>query len=124
MPASHTQNIAVVGGGIFGVTAAVRFARAGYCVQLFEKAPTLLSAASAINQFRLHRGSIVGITILEVPRPFKRCETQQSDLLTHMAQRLLMMAVRTSMALPQKEVLLRHLRICNFVIRIICPTRN
>ncbi|MBI2670130.1 MAG: FAD-dependent oxidoreductase [Candidatus Yanofskybacteria bacterium] len=48
--------IAVVGGGIFGVTAAVHMARAGFNVDLFEKEKDILQAASGINQFRLHRG--------------------------------------------------------------------
>ncbi len=48
--------VAVVGGGIFGVTAAVRLARAGYPVDLIERSRDLLMAASGINQFRLHRG--------------------------------------------------------------------
>lgn len=48
--------IAVVGGGIFGVTAAVKLAQEGYRVDLFEKENDILKAASGINQFRLHRG--------------------------------------------------------------------
>ncbi len=52
----NKAKVAVVGGGIFGVTAAVRLARAGFSVDLFEKEKDLLQAASGINQFRLHRG--------------------------------------------------------------------
>ncbi|MEV6968908.1 FAD-dependent oxidoreductase [Hamadaea sp. NPDC051192] len=48
--------IAVVGGGIFGVTAAVHLARAGHTVELFEAAPDLLCGASSVNQRRLHHG--------------------------------------------------------------------
>ncbi len=48
--------IAVVGGGIFGVTTAVKLAQEGYKVDLFEKENDILKAASGINQFRLHRG--------------------------------------------------------------------
>ena len=50
------MRIAVIGGGIFGVTAAVKLARTGFNVDLFEKEKDLLMAASGINQFRLHRG--------------------------------------------------------------------
>ena len=50
------RRIAVVGGGIFGATAAIYAARAGYEVQLFEEQDRLLQAASGINQYRLHRG--------------------------------------------------------------------
>lgn len=48
--------VAIVGGGIFGVTVAVRLVRAGLSVDLFEKEKDILMAASGINQFRLHRG--------------------------------------------------------------------
>ncbi len=50
------KRIAVVGGGIFGSTAAIYAARAGHEVHLFEKESDLLQAASGINQYRLHRG--------------------------------------------------------------------
>ncbi|MBI2062820.1 MAG: FAD-dependent oxidoreductase [Candidatus Yanofskybacteria bacterium] len=53
---SQKAKIAVVGGGIFGVTAAVRLARAGFSVDLFEREKDILQVASGINQFRLHRG--------------------------------------------------------------------
>lgn len=48
--------VAVVGGGIFGVTAAIHLAENGYSVDLFEKQQDILRAASGINQYRLHRG--------------------------------------------------------------------
>ncbi|RJQ14846.1 FAD-binding oxidoreductase [Candidatus Parcubacteria bacterium] len=50
------MKIAVVGAGIFGVTAATRLAKSGHSVDLFEKHGDILQAASGINQFRLHRG--------------------------------------------------------------------
>lgn len=50
------MRIAIVGGGIFGCTAAIHAARAGHDVHLFEKRGDLLGAASGINQFRLHEG--------------------------------------------------------------------
>lgn len=50
------MNIAVVGAGIFGITAAVKLAQDGHRVDLFEKEKDILMAASGINQFRLHRG--------------------------------------------------------------------
>lgn len=50
------KKIAVVGGGLFGVSAAVRLAQAGYSVDLFEKSHDILQAASGINQYRIHRG--------------------------------------------------------------------
>ena len=56
MSRADRDAIAVVGGGIFGVTAAVKLAQQGYRVDLFESRPDILMAASGINQFRLHRG--------------------------------------------------------------------
>ncbi len=50
------KRVAVIGGGIFGSTAAIFAARAGHEVHLFEKGKELLQAASGINQYRLHRG--------------------------------------------------------------------
>jgi len=48
--------IAVVGGGIFGSTAAIKLSEAGFSVVLFEQGKELMSAASGINQYRMHRG--------------------------------------------------------------------
>ncbi len=52
----HRVKIAIVGGGIFGVTTAIKLAKRGFSVDLFEKEPDIFRAASGINQFRLHRG--------------------------------------------------------------------
>ena len=48
--------IAVIGGGIFGCTAAIYAARAGRDVDLFEKQSGLCQMATGANQFRLHAG--------------------------------------------------------------------
>lgn len=50
------RKIAVIGGGIFGVTIAVFLSRKGIKVDLYEQNKDILQAASGINQFRLHRG--------------------------------------------------------------------
>ena len=47
---------AVVGGGVFGCTAAVDLARAGVTVDLFEARSDILTGATARCQARLHRG--------------------------------------------------------------------
>jgi glycine/D-amino acid oxidase-like deaminating enzyme len=48
--------IAVIGGGLFGATAAIYAARAGHDVTIHDKNSGIMMAASACNQFRLHRG--------------------------------------------------------------------
>jgi glycine/D-amino acid oxidase-like deaminating enzyme len=48
--------IAVIGGGLFGATAAIYAARAGHDVTIHERNSGIMMAASAVNQFRLHRG--------------------------------------------------------------------
>lgn len=50
------MKIAVVGGGIYGVTIALELSGAGHSVDLFEKEDEIMTAASSINQWRLHRG--------------------------------------------------------------------
>lgn len=50
------MKIAIVGGGIFGVTIAWYLAKSGFSVDLFEKEKDILCATSGINQYRLHRG--------------------------------------------------------------------
>lgn len=50
------MKIAIVGAGIFGSTIAIKFAEEDYDVTIFEKNRDILSAASGINQYRLHRG--------------------------------------------------------------------
>lgn len=56
MTSTDGYRVAVVGGGIFGVTTAIHLARAGNRVVLFEAGPDILRAASNVNQRRLHRG--------------------------------------------------------------------
>ncbi len=49
------KKVAVIGGGIYGVTSAIKLAP--HCdVDLYEMEDDILKAASGINQFRLHRG--------------------------------------------------------------------
>lgn len=50
------KRVAVIGGGIFGTTAAIHAARMGHEVHLFETLSDIMQAASGINQYRLHRG--------------------------------------------------------------------
>ena len=48
--------VAIVGGGLFGCTAAILAARSGLDVHLFEAKPVLMSGATASTYSRLHRG--------------------------------------------------------------------
>lgn len=47
---------AVIGGGVFGATAAIELARAGHDVDLYERHPDLLHGGSGNSCGRLHRG--------------------------------------------------------------------
>ncbi len=48
--------MAVVGAGLFGCTAALELSASGYQVDLLEKHHEIIQEASAINQYRVHRG--------------------------------------------------------------------
>jgi len=50
------KRIAVIGAGVFGCTAAIFLAKAGFKVDLYEKGEDICRAASGINQYRLHSG--------------------------------------------------------------------
>lgn len=50
------MNVAVVGGGIFGITTALKLAELEHEVDLYEVNGEILSCASMVNQFRMHRG--------------------------------------------------------------------
>jgi hypothetical protein len=50
------RNIAVVGGGIFGCTAAIELSKRGHQVTLYEQHNDIMSESSSINQYRIHRG--------------------------------------------------------------------
>lgn len=50
------EKIAVVGGGIFGVTVAFTLSQNGFHVDLYEQEHDILTHASQINQYRVHRG--------------------------------------------------------------------
>jgi L-2-hydroxyglutarate oxidase LhgO len=51
-----TYDFLIIGGGIFGVYAAIYFAKSGYSVGLIEKEDDLFRKASIVNQARLHGG--------------------------------------------------------------------
>jgi hypothetical protein len=53
---TYQPKVAVVGAGIFGLTAALELDAKGFNVEVFEKEKDILQCASGINQYRLHRG--------------------------------------------------------------------
>ena len=53
---NNNRRVAIVGGGFFGVLAALRLSQAGFDVTIFEKQTGLMLGASYINQNRLHMG--------------------------------------------------------------------
>ncbi len=50
------RRVAIVGGGLFGVMAALKLSQNGFAVTIFEKQSGVLLGASYINQNRLHMG--------------------------------------------------------------------
>lgn len=48
--------VAVVGAGVFGISAALKLNDAGLAATLYEREDDMLKCASSINQYRLHRG--------------------------------------------------------------------
>ena len=50
------DRVAVIGGGIFGCTAAWMLSKNNYQVDLYERHSDIIEEASYINQYRLHRG--------------------------------------------------------------------
>tara|TARA_R110000737_G_scaffold316794_1_gene327208 strand:- start:98 stop:1825 length:1728 start_codon:yes stop_codon:yes gene_type:complete len=47
---------AVIGAGIYGITAAIKLKTSGFEVDLYEAEDDIMKAASGINQYRVHRG--------------------------------------------------------------------
>lgn len=46
----------IIGGGVYGCTAAIKLAVAGHPVTIVERKNDIMTCASSINQYRLHRG--------------------------------------------------------------------
>ncbi len=53
---SDRRRVAIVGGGVFGVLAALKLSQHGFDVTIFEKQSSVLLGASYVNQNRLHMG--------------------------------------------------------------------
>ena len=50
------MKIGIIGAGIFGMTTAIKLAELGHQVEVFEKQKDIMTSASNINQYRLHKG--------------------------------------------------------------------
>lgn len=53
---ANMPTVTVVGAGIFGCQTAITLAKQGYKVKIIERNEDILSCASDINQYRVHRG--------------------------------------------------------------------
>ncbi|MGW1835142.1 NAD(P)/FAD-dependent oxidoreductase [Streptomyces sp. NPDC002067] len=107
------DRVAVVGGGIFGATAAVELARRGHSVVLFERSDTLLSSASRANQRRLHRGYHYprGMDTVEaVLRAFGAFQAEYGAALHHGSAHYVALSRRDSLVTAE-----RYLAFCDSV---------
>jgi glycine/D-amino acid oxidase-like deaminating enzyme len=50
------MRVAIIGGGLFGCTAAVYAARSGHDVTIYDNAADIMLGATKVNQYRLHKG--------------------------------------------------------------------
>ena len=50
------MKVAIIGGGIFGCTCAIRLANNNISVTILKEKNDILQAASRVNQYRLHQG--------------------------------------------------------------------
>ncbi|MGW7574939.1 FAD-dependent oxidoreductase [Streptomyces sp. NPDC054765] len=109
----EADRVAVVGGGIFGSTAAVELSRLGYSVVLFEQAHTLMSSASSANQRRLHRGYHYprGMdTVAAVMRAFGAFKAEYGAAIHHGSAHYVAIASRNSLVNAE-----RYLAFCDGV---------
>ncbi|MFF3978111.1 FAD-dependent oxidoreductase [Streptomyces sp. NPDC001828] len=107
------DRVAVVGGGIFGSTAALELSRSGYSVVLFEQNRTLLSSASRANQRRLHRGYHYprGMdTVAAVLRAFGAFKAEYGAAIYHGSAHYVAIARRSSLVTAD-----RYLAFCDGV---------
>ncbi len=101
------MRVAVIGGGIFGTTAAIALAESGHEVHLYEKNSGLFQAASGINQYRLHGG----YHYPRAPETVKECQEGLASFrkvygkaITSTKERYYAIAARGSKVSPAKYI--------------------
>ena len=89
----------IIGGGIFGCSAAIELAARGYNVMLYEKKEDVLGETSSINQYRVHRG-------YHYPRSVEtalQCNESSSDFIKSFKQAILPKEVEHYYAIAEKD---------------------
>lgn len=92
---------AVVGAGIYGITAAIKLKTIGFDVDLFESKDDILKAASGINQYRVHRG-------YHYPRSLntiKSCKNNESSFIKYYNQSILNRDIEHLYAISKEDSL-------------------
>jgi ferredoxin len=81
---SRNQSVAVVGGGLSGVTAAIGLAGRGYAVTLFEARPRLLDRLRSLDE-RIMPSHVIDadLAVFELLRIVVRCEAPILDSIVH-----------------------------------------
>ncbi len=100
------MKIAVIGGGIFGVTTAITLAN-DHHVELFEKNHDILQAASGSNQYRVHRGYHYPRskdTVLGIKNSEKSFQNMYGDAIENNYEHYYCISKNDSLTSPQKFV--------------------
>jgi hypothetical protein len=93
---------AVIGAGIYGITAAIKLKTIGFDVDLFESKDDILKAASGINQYRVHRG-------YHYPRSLntiKSCKNNESSFIKYYNQAILNRDIEHLYAISKEDSLI------------------
>ena len=100
------MKVAVVGGGIFGVTAAFKLAE-HYKVDLFEKNDDLLKAASDVHHCRIHLGYHYprsDVTVSEVSRAQNSFNKEFSDAIINDTENYYCISKRNSLITAEEYI--------------------
>tara|TARA_Y100000589_G_scaffold72501_1_gene65302 strand:+ start:13023 stop:14078 length:1056 start_codon:yes stop_codon:yes gene_type:complete len=92
--------IAVVGAGVFGSTCALRLSNIGHECVLFEKKDSILSCASRVNQYRLHKGYHYprgNETVTQLSKSSRRFEEEFSSAINYKMKNIYALAAEKSL---------------------------